>query len=239
MKAGIIAAGVGERLRQAGWLQPKPLVPVAGVPLIDHVLAAVAAAGLREVACIVNEESPGIEAHCRERWPGLRFAFVRRSTPSSMESLFTLAPLLAGARFLLLTADAVFAPAVLAGFITAATRRPEAAGVLAVNSFVDDDKPLWVTMAAGGRITALGKTARPATPEGGMVTAGFYVFEPRIFAEVEGARRRGHAALRDFLGHLLASGYSLYGEVVGKTVDVDRPHDIEVAETFVRSGYRG
>jgi NDP-sugar pyrophosphorylase family protein len=237
MKVAIIAAGVGERLRQAGWRQPKPLVPVAGKPLIDHVLAAVTAAGLDEVACIVNEESHGIETHCRERWPDVHFAFVRRSTPSSMESLFTLAPLLAEARFLLLTADAVFAPAVLTGFLAAAARRPEAAGVLAVNAFVDDEKPLWVALAADGRITDLGKTARPAAPAGGLVTAGFYVLEPRVFAEAEDARRRGCAALRDFLAHLLAGGHRLYGELVGKSVDVDRPHDIQVAEAFVRSGY--
>ena len=31
---GIIAAGEGSRLRQAGWIVPKPMVPVAGVPLI-------------------------------------------------------------------------------------------------------------------------------------------------------------------------------------------------------------
>jgi hypothetical protein len=43
--------------------------------------------------------------------------------------------------------------------------------------------------------------------------------------------------LREFLGHLLASGYRLYGEPVPKTVDVDRPEDIAAAEAFIRSGF--
>ena len=233
MRAGIIAAGLGERLRDAGVAQPKPLVPVAGRPLIDYVLAAVTAAGLTEVACIVNEHSLGIEEHCRSAWPNLQFEFVRRTTPSSMESLFTLSSLLGDARFVLLTVDAVFAPAGFRGFLAAAAARHDAHGVLAVNGFVDDEKPLWVTLGSAGEIHALGLGAR----DSGLVTAGFYVFDPIIFREIAIARARRFAALREFLGHLLASGYRMYGERVPKTVDVDRPADIAVAEAFIRAGF--
>jgi NDP-sugar pyrophosphorylase family protein len=233
MKAGIIAAGLGERLRDAGFTQPKPLVTVAGKPLIDYVLTAVSDAGVTEVACIVNEQSQGIEEHCRRAWPGLQFEFVRRTTPSSMESLFTLAPLLREGRFVLLTVDAVFAPAALREFLVAAAARREPHGVLAVNSFVDDEKPLWVTLGRDGEIRLMGPSARVS----GLVTAGFYVFDPAIFREIPNARAQQFTALREFLGHLLASGYRLYGERVPKTVDVDRPADIAVAEAFIRSGF--
>jgi NDP-sugar pyrophosphorylase family protein len=233
MKAGIIAAGLGERLRRGGFTQPKPLVPVGGRPLIDYVLDAVQAAGLRDVACIVNEESQGIEAHCRHQWPALQFDFVRRTTPSSMESLFTLSPLLGAARFVLLTVDAVFAPNTLRNFLVAAECRRNADALLAVNEFVDDEKPLWAALAPDGRITALG----PPAAGSGIVTAGFYVFNPSIFTEIDTARQRRFTALRQFLGHLLVSGYPVYGKRVAKTVDVDRPADIGVAEAFVRSGF--
>jgi len=233
MKIGLIAAGQGERLRAGGYTQPKPLVPIAGHPLIDYVLGAAAAAGAREVACIVNETSEGIEAHCRRGWPQLHFEFVRRTTPSSMESLFALRPLLTETRFALLTVDAVFAPPVLRDFLRAAQQRTAADGVLAVSGFVDDEKPLWVRMANDGRIRALGAAAR----DGGVVTAGFYVFDPRVFEEIDAARAAGFTALRQFLGYLLERGYVLYGERVAKTVDVDRPDDVRAAEAFVRSGF--
>lgn len=234
MKAGVIAAGHGERLRAGGFTQPKPLVPVAGKPLIDYVLAAVAAAGLRDLACIINEESRGIEEHCVRHWPDLQFEFVRRTTPSSMESLFTLAPLLGGDRFVLLTVDAIFPPSTLRSFLIATQCRASADAVLAVNGFVDDEKPLWAALSPGGHITALG----PAASESGLVTAGFYVFRPTIFAEIDAARAAGFTALRQFLGHLLARGYHLYGKRVAKTIDVDRPEDIAMAEAFVRGGFR-
>lgn len=232
MRAAIIAAGQGERLRRGGYEQPKPLVEVGGRPLIDYVLAGVASSSIQQVACIVNEESRGIEEHCRRRWPQLEFEFVRRTTPSSMESLFTLAPLLGTQRFLLLTVDAIMAPAVLQRFCEASTTRP-ADGVLAVTDLVDDEKPLWVRCAEDGRIVDMGLSAARS----GVVTAGVYVFDPRIFAEIDAARAAQFTALRQFLGHLVARGYRLDAESIGKSVDVDRPEDIAVAEAFVRNGF--
>jgi NDP-sugar pyrophosphorylase family protein len=233
MKAGIIAAGQGERLRQAGVPGPKPLVHVAGVPLIGHTLNAIRAAGLREVVCIINEESAAVETYCRGHAADLSLTFVHRTTPSSMESLFTLAPQLGDEPFLLLTVDAIVAPAALADFVLRARGRAEADGVLAVNSFVDDEKPLYVAGDAEGRITAIGAAAG-ASP---LITAGFYVLRPTIFAEIAAARAARFTALRQFLAHLVARGYRLYAECVPKCVDVDRPEDIATAEAFIRSGY--
>ena len=234
MKAGIIAAGLGERLHAAGIVDPKPLVRVAGKPLIDYTLGAIEAAGLREVACIVNELSSGIEDHCRRTWPRLSFSFVRKTTPSSMESLFTLSPLLGERRFVLLTTDSIFAPAVLVEFLRAADRHGNASGVLALADFVDDEKPLWARMDGHGHITALGAAAANS----GLVTAGFYVFDPVIFEEIDAARSARFSALRQFLGHLLERRRDLYGEIVGKTIDVDRPEDITTAEAFVWGGFK-
>jgi NDP-sugar pyrophosphorylase family protein len=233
MKAGLIAAGQGERLRQGGLMMPKPLVPVAGRALVDYVLDAAAAAGVRQIACIVNEESRGIEEHCGRQWPQIEFEFLRRTTPSSMESLFALRSLLDRERFLLLTVDAVFSPVVLKEFLQAAATYGAADGVLALSAFVDDEKPLWARIAPDGRITALGTEAEEST----LVTAGLYVFEPVIFREIAAARQAGFTALRQFLAHLLRERYRLYGERVAKTVDVDRTEDIAAAEAFVRSGF--
>ena len=65
MKAGIIAAGDGSRLREGGFSLPKPLVPVGGVPLIERVVRGLAEAGVDEVALIVNARMPEVAAFVR------------------------------------------------------------------------------------------------------------------------------------------------------------------------------
>jgi NDP-sugar pyrophosphorylase family protein len=236
MKAGLIAAGHGQRLRDAGIATPKPLVEVAGRPLVDHVLDAAAAAGIVEAACIFNAEAPAdaVEAHCRARPGPPHLTIVRRTTPSSMESLFTLAPYLSAAQFLLLTVDALFAPPVLRAFLDAAAALEGADAVLAVTDFIDDEKPLRVQMSAGARVTALASTAATTAP---LITAGFYVFHPRVFAEIEAARAARFTALRQFLAYLVEQGYAVFGAPIGKTVDVDRARDLSVAEAFVKAGF--
>jgi NDP-sugar pyrophosphorylase family protein len=232
VKAAVIAAGHGERLSALGDVQ-KPLVRVGGVTLIDRVLSAIAAAGIEEVACIFNREADAVEEHCRIAGHRLRMTIVRRTTPSSMESLFALAPHLGEDRFVLLTVDSIFPPGLLPDFLAAAERASEADAVLATTSFVDDEKPLRITVDDRGRATAIGAAAAHSP----LVTAGLYVFRPTVFAEIDAARRKGLSALRQWLSHLLDTGYDLRGTAVGKTVDVDRPRDIAVAEEFIRSGY--
>ena len=63
MKAMILAAGKGERLRPLTLHTPKPLVRVGGVPLIEHHLRALAAAGFTEI--VINHAWLGqqIEDH--------------------------------------------------------------------------------------------------------------------------------------------------------------------------------
>jgi MurNAc alpha-1-phosphate uridylyltransferase len=71
MKAMILAAGKGERMRPLTLHTPKPLVPVAGVPLIEYHLRALAQAGFTEV--VINHAWLGqqIEDHLGD---GSRFA---------------------------------------------------------------------------------------------------------------------------------------------------------------------
>ncbi len=233
MKAGLIAAGLGERLREAGITLPKPLIEIEGKPLIDHVLDAVVAADIGEVACIFNEMADPVAAHCQARRGAPELRVLRRTTPSSMESLFALAPYLQDSPSLVLTVDAIFAPGVLRAFLAAAAKHGDADAVLAVTNFIDDEKPLHVDLAADGRIVRLGADAAPDAP----VTAGFYVLAPRVFSEIAAARAQQLSALRHYLGHLLRCGYAMYGVAVGKTIDVDRPEDIAKAGAFVRSGY--
>ncbi len=66
-KAMVLAAGLGLRMRPLTDKMPKPLVPVAGQPLLDHVLDKLAAAGVSEAVVNVHYLPDQIIEHVANR----------------------------------------------------------------------------------------------------------------------------------------------------------------------------
>ncbi len=65
--AMVMAAGLGKRMRPLTASQPKPMVRVAGKPLIDHALDRLAEAGVAKAVVNVHYLADALEAHLHER----------------------------------------------------------------------------------------------------------------------------------------------------------------------------
>lgn len=107
MKAMILAAGKGERMRPLTLHTPKPLLPVAGVPLIEYHLRALVAAGFKEV--VINHAWLGaqIEAHLGDGggW-GLSISYSAEGEPlETGGGIFKALPLLGTEPFVLVNGD--------------------------------------------------------------------------------------------------------------------------------------
>src|SRR5450631_4275162 len=84
LRAGVLAAGRGERLRSSNLL--KPLVKVGGRTLIERVLTSMAEAGASEVTVIINEDSIPVRDHVAgSDWP-FELRWIVETTLSSMHS---------------------------------------------------------------------------------------------------------------------------------------------------------
>ena len=235
LKAGVLAAGRGERLAGSS-NNLKPLVKVGNQTLIEHVLTSMSDAGASEVVVIINEDSVAVRDHVTARvWP-FALRWIVETTPTSMHSFLRLVETLAAdgdeGPFLISTVDTVAGAQTYARFIAEARRNEEAEVTLALASPGNDEKPLLVRTAPGdSRIIAIGDAAAPSD----YATAGVYAVRASVLGEAEAARNDRIDALRTFLGRLVDRGYQLAGIPIAESIDVDRPADVETAEAFLRS----
>ena len=222
---GVIAAGRGSRLKGLG--VPKPMVEVAGVPLIEHVLENFQAAGIVSAAVIFNSAEEGCAAFVKERFGALVSRVVVKNTRSSLESFREILDAAPKGRLLVSTVDAFCPRPAFLRFAREAAATPSDTTVLGVTGFVEDEKPLWVTTTRKGRVTVVGGAS------GDAVTAGIYVIPDRV------RRMRfpdSLPRLRDFLSWLCKSGEPMQAVAIEKVVDVDRAEDLETAEELARAG---
>jgi N-acetyl-alpha-D-muramate 1-phosphate uridylyltransferase len=69
--AMVMAAGLGKRMRPLTATRPKPLIPVGGKALLDHVLERLGAAGVKKAVVNVHYLADAVEAHLASRPHGL------------------------------------------------------------------------------------------------------------------------------------------------------------------------
>lgn len=234
--AGVIAAGLGERLKASHPGVPKPLVPVGGKPLAHWVVSGLLSAGVERVTVLLNSRGDG----AREALAGAfgdRVAFLRSDPPTSFDSFRLVATTLARTEptFLMSTVDALVPPDEVRRFAAGALAPLPGVGLpsaaLALTRFVEDEKPLWADTGADGRVIALGEAAvrRDA------VTCGLYALTAGAAATLPPTAPR----LRDWWTDLVASGRPVRGILLSDTVDVDRPEDLPAAERLAASLTRG
>jgi choline kinase len=155
LKALIVAAGFGSRLRAVS--PSKPLTPVAGTPLIARVIAAARLGGATGFFVVTGHEGERLTAYLHDLDPAIVCVPTPDWSLANGHSVLAGAAAIGPERHLLMMADHLFDPALVAATIAA----PRAALTLAVdrrldNPLVDLDDVTRVR-TSGERIVAIGK----------------------------------------------------------------------------------
>ena len=219
MRAMILAAGKGERMRPLTLNTPKPLIPVAGVPLIEYHLGALARAGFTEV--VVNHAWLGekIEAHVGngERF-GLQVTYSRETQPlETGGGIFQALKYLGDEPFVVVNGD------IWTDYDFAALRRPLAG--LAHLVLVPNPEH----HSEGDFLLQDGQVQVPSTSVDTLTYSGIAVLHPQLFAD----SAAGAFKLAPLLRFAMRDG-DVSGEPFdGHWIDVGTPERLAATETLL------
>lgn len=207
MKAMILAAGKGERLRPLTLHTPKPLVRAAGVPLIEYHVRALAAAGFREL--VVNHAWLGVQIEDYlgdgERF-GVSIAYSAEGEPlETGGGIFRALPLLGDEPFLVVNGD------IWTDYPFAGLRRPLAG----LAHLVLVDNPAHHP-AGDFRLLEDGRIMDAADGLDRLTYSGIAVLAPALFAGC----RPGAFKLAPLLRQAMADGRVGGERFAGRWVDV-------------------
>jgi mannose-1-phosphate guanylyltransferase len=224
MKAFLLAAGVGSRLRPLTDTTPKCMLPIGGRPLLDIWLDALDLAGVREVLVNLHHLPDVVSRH-----------LAGRAGPPTVRTVFE--PQLLGSAGTLLAnrgwvESEEFFLACYADNLTDFDLRSLAAahaghGGIATLAVFHSDRPSAggvVEIDASGLVT--GFTEKPAEPVSDLVNAGLYAFSPAVLDEIDGVPPRD-------------IGYDLLPRLVGRARAVPVEgyfRDVGTAGSYRRAG---
>jgi dTDP-glucose pyrophosphorylase len=177
MKAVILAAGAGTRLRPLTYTTPKPLTAVAGKPVLEWILEAIGP-HVDGVVLIVGHLREKIEAHFGSRWGGLGIRYVHQAEQRGTGHALQLCrEALAGEdRFFVIYGDNISAPEDMAR----CTEHDLSALAVRVN-----DTEEYGIFQTDGRGQLIDLVEKPKEFVGDLANAGVYVLDQRIFEDLD------------------------------------------------------
>lgn len=227
----ILAAGEGSRLAQEGCEVPKPLVRIQGETLIERLIRIFVANGATRIVIIVNAQHTATQDYVRSLSLPVPLDIVVQSTPSSMHSLYAIRDYLATEeRFCLTTVDTIFAEREFASYIDT-FRQSTLDGLMAVTTYIDDEKPLYVQTSSDLTITNFCDTHEERCHH---VSGGIYCLTRRSLDTLSRCIAEGKARMRNFQRQLVADGLHLCAYPFSKIIDVDHCSDIPKAEQLIQ-----
>jgi len=224
MKAVILAAGEGTRMRPLTANLPKPLLPVAGKPFLRHTLEAVRGAGITEAAVLIGWQGHRIrERFGRGEDLGLRIEYEEQ--PERLGTAHALGCLrnYVDGPFLSINGDVVVSGEALKELL--AFHRRIGGPILSLAE-VHDPRPFGVVQMDDSRVVGLEE--KPRSPTSNLINAGIYVFDPDVFGLIDRTPRspRGEFEITDTIRAMIARG-DLHGfRLPGEWLDVGRPWDL-------------
>ena len=173
MKALILAGGFGTRLSRISEGKPKPLVEVAGKPMLERQIDFLLSRGLHDIRLSLHHKADQIIEFCEAKWPSA-FEYIVESTPLGTGGGIRFASKDLKEPFLVVNGDT------LSDINVQEFMRHTPNAI--IGAYQDDARPFGLLEIKDGKVTAF--LEKPENLCGGYINAGFYLLDPDVFSHV-------------------------------------------------------
>ncbi|GIH94843.1 glucose-1-phosphate thymidylyltransferase [Planobispora siamensis] len=227
MKALVLSGGSGTRLRPFSYSMPKQLIPIAGRPVLEHVLGNIRDLGVTEVGIVVGAWAGEIAAAIGDGSRlGLRVTYIRQDRPLGLaHAVRTARGFLGDDDFVMYLGDVMLPDGV--ADLAERFRAERPAAQVVVHRVADPRGFGVVELDAGGAVRRL--VEKPRRPRSDLALVGVYFFGPAIHEAVTAVApgRRGELEITDAIQWLVTRGakvaaveYGGYWKDTGQADDV-------------------
>jgi len=224
MKAWVLAAGEGTRMRPLTANIPKPLLPVAGKPFLRHVVEALRDGGVTDVSILIGWQAKRVREYFgRGDALGVRIEYAEQTERLGTAHAVGLARSHVDGPFLALNGDIVLTANSVKGILD--LHRRTNGPVIAVAPSPDPSQ-YGVVEVRDGKV--VGIEEKPKSPKSNLINAGIYAFGPDVFPLIEKTKKsaRGEYEITDTLRMLVEAQDVHAFTLPEEWIDVGRPWDL-------------
>jgi dTDP-glucose pyrophosphorylase len=224
-KAVLLAAGRGTRMRELTNELPKPMIPVRGKPILQHIIEGLKAAGIGRFLIVVGYRADVVRDFFGNGGAfGTSVEYVTQAVQDGTGRVVDLARDFAGGDpFILSYGDILVSPG---NYHRLAAPAPGDEAIISVKRNEDVSKGGAVFVNERFELTDLREKPKPGEPTSPWYNAGIYTFRPSIFEFTARLERspRGEYELTDAIRALAQSGNRVQAiELEGDWADVRDP----------------
>ena len=236
MKAIILSAGEGSRMRPLTLTKPKTMLPVAGKPIIQYNIESLRNNGITDILLIVRYKEEMVRDYFGD---GSDFG-VKISYKTQKDFLGTANAISYGEDFIedsliVLNGDIILDDEIIGEIIKKYNYlNPD---TLMVLTEVDNPSAFGVVEIEDGNVKSIVEKPKKGEEPSNLINTGIYIFDKDIFEKIKKTEisERGEYEITDSLSMQIADGKKVIGHKTNKDwIDVGRPWElIEVNEELI------
>ncbi len=225
----ILAAGEGQRLRPLTLTRPKHMIPVGGKPILEHLVNAVRAAGIKEILMVVGYKAETIKEYFGNGSEfGVSINYVNQKRILGTADAIASVKKHVNEDFLVVNGDLLSSSDAIKSVIKMHEKVKSIATLAAVK--VEKPEQYGVLKVKDGRLTDIIEKPSSKTSSSNLVNAGIYLFSIEIFDFIEQTKisKRGELEITDSIHLIVKNGKTVaVTEIPSDSwLDIGRPWDL-------------